>query len=174
MSDQQATYARLIRVNIEQAFEKWYSSSPDMVGLVADARTGPELLGKLPEIIRLTFKALGEDVTVHRALMASGVEACAVMRCAAVFIVVGTKAMSRMVSVSLSNDEAGWHAHSDDLPGFRALDHSHDAVVKLSAKMIKASIEADTGRPVAVDIESVDQSAVSFAVTPRAWSSCRP
>jgi len=59
--------ARVLNLDIELTEAAAYSSSPDMRGLVATAKTRDELVRKLPGVIELTFKALGESVSVHEA-----------------------------------------------------------------------------------------------------------
>lgn len=78
---------RIIRVDAEREHDLWFSSSPDMKGLVVHARKRDELLNKLAPIITDMFKAMGEAVTCHRATMASGSDAGDVMGCAAVFVI---------------------------------------------------------------------------------------
>ena len=58
--------AKLIRIDREHAASGVYSSSLDMTGLVASGKDRDEVLAKLPEVIELTFKALGEDVMALR------------------------------------------------------------------------------------------------------------
>lgn len=82
--------AKLIRIDLDFAEHgsRVYTRSHDMKGLVTSGGSVDEVLAKMPEVIELTFKALGENVTVYEAEMASGMRVDVPLRCSAMFVAV--------------------------------------------------------------------------------------
>lgn len=51
-----------------------------------------------------------------------------------------------VIGVTISHDlTTGWSASSDDLPGFRAIESSREALIELCRDMIAATFSADCG-----------------------------